>query len=245
MKKIDEVEHFHGNLVRLLHDEVNLEIEKLSKEIEALDKEIIELEAMLKGSNENLNIKKKVFDRYLELNNQKKSIEESVKYYEDKIDFENQIKEMNSSLKVVEKNVLISIRDKINQQMVKLNESVDGLSRRAPVLDINANSYKFYTPDDDGTGTSYKGLIIFDLSILNLTKIPVLIHDSIMFKNIEDISLEGILKLYSNSNKQIFIAFDKSESYNKEARNILKNNTVLSICVGDELYGVKWDQTNE
>lgn len=245
LKRIDDVERFHGKLVNLLHDEVNDEIIKLNKQIAEIDNEISELELKLEGSKENLNITKTVLDKYLALNNQKKLIEESVKYYRDKTDYDAQIKTLKSSLKSIENNILISIRDELNQQMVRFNDSVVNLSRKAPVLDIDENSYRFYTPDDDGTGTSYKGIIIFDLSILKLTKVPVLIHDSIMFKNIEDFSLEGILKLYSNFDKQIFIAFDKSKSYSDKVRKILEDNTVLSICSGDELYGIKWDLKDE
>ncbi len=245
LKMINEVEHFHGKLVNLLHDEVRDEIMKLNSQIDEVDNEIRELEKKLNESNENQNITKDVLNKYLALNNQKKSIEESVKYYEEKTDYDTQIKALNISLKKIENNILIGIRDALNQQMVRFNDFVVDSSRKAPVLEISENSYDFYTPDDDGTGTSYKGLIIFDLSILKLTKTPVLIHDSIMFKNIEDFSLEGILKLYSNFDKQIFIAFDKVESYSEEVRKILKDNTVLSICDGDELYGVKWDSKDE
>ena len=245
LKRIDEVEHFHGKLVNLLHDEVNDEIIRLNNQIAEIDNEIRELELKLVGSNENQNITKTVLNKYLSLNNQKKTIEESVKYYRDKTDCDAQIKTLKLSLESIENNILISIRDTLNQQMVRFNDSIVNSSRKAPVLDIGENSYHFYTPDDDGTGTSYKGLIVFDLSILKLTKMPVLIHDSIMFKNIEDFSLEGILKLYSDFDKQIFIAFDKSESYSDEVRKMLEEKTVLSIYSGDELYGVKWDLKDE
>ncbi len=241
LKKINDVEYFHGKLVNLLYDEVNDEIMKLNNQIHEIDNEIRNLEILLNGSNENLNITKNILNRYLALNNQKKSIEESVKYYEDKTDYDTQIKNLNISLKTIENNILVGIRNVFNQQMVRFNDSVVNSPRKAPVLDISENSYNFYTPDDDGTGTSYKGLIIFDLSILKLTKMPVLIHDSIMFKNIEDFALEGILKLYSNFDKQIFIAFDKVESYSDEVKKNLDDHTILSICTGNELYGVKWD----
>ena len=38
-------------------------------------------------------------------------------------------------------------------------------------------------------------LIIFDLSILSTTELPVLIHDSLIFKNIADLPIDKIMAL--------------------------------------------------
>ena len=67
-------------------------------------------------------------------------------------------------------------------------------------------------------GSKYKSLILFDLAVLDLTNLPIVIHDSVLLKQIEDFALEQILKLYTKSKKQIFIALDKGSSYTKEAQ---------------------------
>jgi hypothetical protein len=56
-------------------------------------------------------------------------------------------------------------------------------------MTLEENTYKFSTPDDTGTGTAYRGLVIFDISILMLTALPVLVHDSVVFKQIADEAL--------------------------------------------------------
>ena len=50
------------------------------------------------------------------------------------------------------------------------------------ILGFNENSYTFNTPDDTGTGNAYKGLVVFDLAVLLLTRLPLIIHDSIILK---------------------------------------------------------------
>ena len=46
-----------------------------------------------------------------------------------------------------------------------------------------------FTPDDTGTGIAYKGLVVYDLAVLGLTRLPVLVHDSVVLKQISGISL--------------------------------------------------------
>ena len=89
------------------------------------------------------------------------------------------------------------------------------VKKKPPKLQLWSSKYLFDTPDDTGTGTSYKSLIVFDLSILKLTNLPALIHDSPVLKNIGDEPLEKLIELYTQfSKKQIFIAIDKASSYN-------------------------------
>jgi intergrase/recombinase len=52
--------------------------------------------------------------------------------------------------------------------------------------------------------------------------IPLFVHDSVMLKHIEVAAIEKILKLYSRTPKQSFIALDKEGSYTKEAQRIMK-----------------------
>lgn len=49
------------------------------------------------------------------------------------------------------------------------------------------------------------------------------------------------LLLYIQSNKQIFIAFDKQDSYTEKAQKILAENAVLKLAPnGKELLGKSW-----
>ena len=104
------------------------------------------------------------------------------------------------------------------------------------------NSYRFETPDDTGTGSKYKGMVIFDLAVLNLTTLPAIVHDSLILKNISDGSIDGIMKIYASSKKQIFIAFDKQDAYTTETRKTVSDNQVLKLSNNHcELYGQSWN----
>ena len=50
---------------------------------------------------------------------------------------------------------------------------------------------------------NFKGLIIFDLALLQLTELPVIAHDSNIFKNIADLPIDKIMELYNQIDKSI------------------------------------------
>lgn len=75
----------------------------------------------------------------------------------------------------------------VNDKMDEINNSFENGQFYPPVLQINnLKSYAFNTPNDTGTGSRFKGVAIFDLAILESTSLPVLVHDSIMFTNVEE-----------------------------------------------------------
>ncbi|MGE6573969.1 DUF2326 domain-containing protein [Paenibacillus xylanexedens] len=109
-------------------------------------------------------------------------------------------------------------------------------------MSFDKNQYKFETIDDTGTGTSYKNMVVYDLSVLELTVLPILIHDSVVLKQIADVAIEKILKKYLQSEKQIFISFDKKKAYTAESQIILLETKVLELAPnGNELFGKSWN----
>ena len=128
--------------------------------------------------------------------------------------------------------------------MKEFNDSLFTESRKAPHLHFNEyNSYRFETPDDTGTGSNYKGMVVYDLAVLYLTALPAIAHDSLILKNIGNGAVDGIMKIYAQSRKQVFIAFDKQAAYMPDTQKILADNTVLKLSDGNcELYGESWNK---
>ena len=51
------------------------------------------------------------------------------------------------------------------------------------------------------------------------------------------------MKIYAQSRKQVFIAFDKQAAYKPDTQKILADNTVLKLSDGNcELYGESWNK---
>lgn len=87
-------------------------------------------------------------------------------------------------------------------------------------------------------------MLIYDLSILDSTALPALAHDSLLFANVSDETIEQILALYAREKqKQIFIAFDREGKYDVETQSIIKENTVLKLDTDEQaLFGWKWSR---
>lgn len=118
--------------------------------------------------------------------------------------------------------------------MRELNTKVDGSNKvYVPVLNIkDASHYIFSTSADTGTGSEYKGLILFDIACLKLRELPLLIHDSLLFTNIEMDCVENIIRFYSSLKKQFFISIDRTEKLDKEVQKIIEQHQVLKLDRG-------------
>lgn len=87
----------------------------------------------------------------------------------------------------------------------------------------------FETPDDTGTGSNFKGMIVYDLAVLLCTALPALAHDSLLFKNLEKDVEDGLIRIYDSTDKQVFIAYDKQGDCRPETRERLERNARIRL----------------
>lgn len=135
--------------------------------------------------------------------------------------------------------------------MTRLNDYIFNAERYAPEIKFGNTktgkpTYTFECKWNTGSGENYKNLIIFDLAILKATELPVLAHDSLIFKNIADLPIDQIMHLYQQSKKQIFISFDKHSTYEEFTTKITDATTVIELYDGGgELFGWSWGKKKE
>lgn len=247
IKKIYEIENFHKQLSDILINEFKCEKNDVNESIFKTENEVNKINNELNTINVSHTFSKEFLDKYSGLEGEIKALKKQNEAFIE----ENRLKDSKTEAKErLERNVskiLTEIQFKINNKMYEYNNMLYTEPRNSPKIHLlNYNNYKFYTPSDTGTGTNFKGLILFDLAVLYLSSLPALAHDSLIFKNIDDEGVNGIMKIYNNfsySNKQIFIAFDKQSSYSEDTCKILKNNVVLQLgSNGSELYGESWNK---
>ena len=140
--------------------------------------------------------------------------------------------------------VLSEMENDINTKLKELNDNIYLEERIPPYLNLKDFShYSYKTPNDKGTGTEYKSLILFDLTILDLTFLPFIINDSMLFKNIWDEPVEGLFKLYNKAKKQIFIAIDRINVFSFNIQKIITNHEVAKLGKDDQtLFGFTWSK---
>jgi len=252
IKKISEIEHFHKKMQGILKQQMQIEASQVEKNISELN---AKMEALMNKQHElgrTVTLSNKFLDKYNELIREISRLKKENQAFTQAENLKDKYKEQKNIKESIQKDVLKIVADKLNKQMENLCYMVYEGRKSAPVLDFKSGSkYSFTTENDAGMGTSFKSLIIFDISVLKLTVLPAIAHDTLMFKNIEDKHFKSILEIYSSFNdepedKQIFIACDKQDSYGDDVRNLLQNTCVIQLGPdGNELFGYSWAKRME
>lgn len=238
--KIEEIENFHNKISEILNRELLASKERLDLEFSIYETEISHLSLKINQLLENIESPKFIIDKLHDLTIQEEKIKRTNKFYVEKIEVASNIKELGSSLETSIDSILNNIQNQINTELIRLNEIVHSKDKKVPFFQLKTTSYAFNHSGDEGTGKSYSDLIEFDLTILNLTQLPFLIHDSPFFKNIGDLVMENIITLYDKFDKQIFISIDGINKYSKNTQSILIKNKAIQLKENYQLFNKDW-----
>lgn len=245
LKRIEDIEQFHENVTNILKDEFQKTEDQILNTQKLFKFEIDSREEMLRLLGVKANVPRVIFEKYSTIKNKITKLQEANDSYDKKKKLNDEKKITKQELDKVVLDRVLEMQEKINSKMKVLNDAIYDGKRSSPILKVNDSShYEFFTPNDLGTGSKYKGIIVFDLSMLELTKLPIIIHDSIMLKHIEDNAIEKILELYTHTNKQVFIALDKKGSYSHKTQTIMQNSVVLQLgSDSSALFGKTWNSS--
>lgn len=211
IRKLYEVERYHRKLAKILDDQFSVEKEQVKVDIAELQEQLQTVRGRIRELGFVGNVSKEFLDRHSELKGRIDALKAQNEAWLTLQDLQDAKKRADDTLKSAITSILADIEHDVNAEMKKFNDSLYADARKAPRLHFN--SYTFETPDDTGTGTNYKGMVLYDLAVLYLTAIPAIAHDSLIQKNISDGAIDGIMKIYTGTEKQVFIAFDKQDSY--------------------------------
>lgn len=78
-----------------------------------------------------------------------------------------------------------------------------------------------------------------DLILPHLAPFPLVVHDSMLLKQIQDSALEKLLVLYNRSPKQVFIAMDKGTSYMEKSQQLLQSSYIQAMVNSLVFLGIK------
>lgn len=243
LQKLIDIERFHNKIQTILQDEFEAAKARLIAELVPLKQTVEELQKQAEEIHPSMAFSKEFLSAYTQLDRRIHKLEDENEAFDTRNTLQNEKKRASDRLKSQMETVLKVIELTINQRMSEISDYVSQGKDNPPVLGIKEyNSYSFETPKDTGTGTNFKGMLIYDISILNSTALPALAHDSLLFANVSDETIEQILALYaSEKQKQIFIAFDREGKYSKETQSIIKENTVLKLDADEQaLFGWQW-----
>lgn len=245
IKRLQDIESFHRKISGVLSSEKKEELEKIKNEIESIDFKINELSNCINSFDTYVNLPASYLRKSIEISKRIGALDLQNSVYEKKNQLEETLKSLNESLLSVENTILSSMENMINTELEKLNEKLNKYypnPHYAPRIKIKSNkSYEFETPLDSGYSASFRGLAMFDLAMLNISNLPVLIHDSIIFADMQNEPLEFLMEEYANQKKQVFIAFGRYDTPTERIESIFNENVILSLGdKGNELFGISW-----
>jgi hypothetical protein len=82
--------------------------------------------------------------------------------------------------------------------------------------------------------------VFFDLAIFELADLPILIHDSPLFKNVENRAVARFISEYARFSSQTYIALDEVYKYGLGTEADLQAVSVLRRSNTEVLYTKDW-----
>ncbi len=242
VERLKQVEAFHQNISKMVQKELKKELALHSKRELELSTEINRLESNIRASLAAKGTPDDLFARVFELKEVADKATDENRFYDKKAAIDKEVLLSKKRLEAIYVDIFLDIETALNLKLKRFNKVVYGPNRNASQLRItSANSYRFISPEDTGTGKSYAGLVGFDLAILSLTRLPFIIHDSVIYKNIEVPATRNILRILASVHrKQIFLAFDEATKFGTTAEQLLRTHTVLKLSDDDLLYNKDW-----
>jgi uncharacterized protein YydD (DUF2326 family) len=249
IQELDDVETFHARINCFLSTDIQEEIDLLQPQLDEVNEEIAYLDEQIKESGIARDLSQRILNDYARVVREIADLQQKNKELTAEIETikrRQELEEMLANLRKKQNEALAAAEKQVNGEMKRINTIVTGGDRPAPILTVKQDkSFDFGTTDDKSEGTAFKNFVVYDMAMLSLTPLPVLIHDSSIVKRIEDADFERILGLYQESgkkDKQVFIAFDKADTYTPKTSRMLEEAAVLHLSVGNELFGVSWSR---
>lgn len=249
--KLETIENFHKKIQNILTSEMTDEVKKLEALISATNDDVKKMEEEQRKLGIPTHVSKKFLDETVSLRNRITFLRQQNEGYESSKILKAETKDAKTRLENARAEQLEIVETMINQEMVRMNDFIYNGTQYAPEIHFSNTrkgtpAYSFGCQWNTGTGENYKNMIIYDLSILKITELPVLIHDSLVFKNVADLPIDKIMQLYLQSQKQIFISFDKQEAYTDfTSETLAKTKVIFLYDNGGELFGWSWKNKNK
>lgn len=239
-ERLAHIETFHSSLAKVLKVELQESQSSLEEELGSIEVQLASIDERLVQRLGALDSPSVVVDRVFDIATKLRSAKQENSYFEKMrtLFSSRQLKEAELSEK--KQGAVKRIEDKLNRTMRKVVSSVFGEDRKSPHIGLSENNYSYEVFEDTGTGTAYSGLIVFDLAVFETTDLPLLIHDSVLFKNIENKAVATLLNLYLNNAKQSFISIDEVDKYGEHAASMLRRRAAIQLDDRNVLYTKDW-----
>lgn len=242
MDRIKQVEIFHSKITRILRKELKSSEVELTESLQKITDEINLIDQKIKSDITNIDNPNTIIDRVYDLSKTHATASTEIDYFETDTKIKTDLKKSKKLLANEKIRILEFIENILNDKAKRFVSKIYNDDRRSPTLHLGQNSYSFEVIEDTGTGKAYSNLILLDLAFLTSTDLPFLMHDSVLFKNIQNSAVAKLVDLYEETGKQVFIAIDEIQKYGKDAKSRLEKRKIIALDNSNVLYIKDWRQ---
>lgn len=248
---LEEIEGFHQKLTKILEQEFTETERSLATTYALLGGEIAAIKEQITEIKNVPNVSQAILKEFAQITTELNNLRKANENYDELQRLKQVAADYAETRDAVIADELHTIENAVNQEMGSITLEILGdVTHMPPVLRLEKlNKYTFNTPNDGGTGAQYRGLITFDLANMALAPVPFVVHDSVLLKNIERAVFSAIIRVYNDQGqkgKQVFMAYDTLDAYDKETRELVEQNAVLQLSPGgNELFGWAWNKERQ
>ena len=248
---LEEIERFHQKLSKILEEEYAETEKNLATTFALLNNEIVRIQEQITEIKNVPNVSQAILKEFARITTELNNLKQANENYDELERLKKIATDYAETRDAVIADELLAIESTVNQQMREISLTIlSDATHLPPVLRLEKlNKYTFYTPNDGGTGAQYRGLITFDLANMGVAPVPFVVHDSVLLKNIERPVFSAIIRVYydqKQKGKQVFMAYDTLDAYDKETRELVEENAVLQLSPGgNELFGWAWNKEEQ
>lgn len=238
--RLSEVQNFHKGISSILRNQLKAEketitsaLESAQSEIDQIDKELLETV----NSEENAVY---LLEKLMEYGRLEKELKQQNLFWSQDTKIKDKIKELRTKISETLTETIVEIETSLNEGMKFYIEKIYSDNPILPKMNFSKTEYKFVHGDDRGTGKGYANMIALDLTFLDRTILPFIIHDSLLFKNMDIPAVEHLMSVYSHFSKQVFISIDEVKKYSEDTREIIQNAMFLKLDNERLAFKEKW-----
>lgn len=248
---LEEIERFHQKLSKILEEEYAETEKNLATTYALLNNEIVRIQEQITEIKNVPNVSQAILKEFARITTELNNLKQANENYDELERLKKIATDYAETRDAVIADELLAIESTVNQQMREISLTIlSDATHLPPVLRLEKlNKYTFYTPNDGGTGAQYRGLITFDLANMGVAPVPFVVHDSVLLKNTERPVFSAIIRVYydqKQKGKQVFMAYDTLDAYDKETRELVEENAVLQLSPGgNELFGWAWNKEEQ
>lgn len=235
--RMSKVAQFHQRIRANLASQAQQETLRLESVDQAIGTQIRQLSRQLVKAGSAARLPRVTLDNYSALQSEIRDTELALKQHELRNELADLSEQARDTLEQVQADLLPRLENRINDHLEALAHTLgEGI---APRLELTRfDRYTYSVPGDNGTGSAYMGMVMYDYAILDLSDLPFVIHDTPVWANISKPRQARLLSYLDGLSKQVFLAFDSTPTLEERAQEIVKTHTVISLGPGDDsLFG--------